>query len=91
MALVVLNGVDWAAFEILNVNSYSTRWQDQLLLIPTQIGNRQITYLSPGIEVVDGLFQALAVRSGGFYVVPIPSIRISLQGRLLKLDETSIC
>lgn len=29
--------------------------------------------------MLDGLFQALAVRSGGFYVVPIPSIRISLQ------------
>jgi len=31
------------------------------------------------IRVIDGLFQALAVRSGGFYVVPIPSVRISLQ------------
>lgn len=61
MALIGLNGIDWAAFEILN------------------IGNDQITQLPGGIEVIDGLFQALAVRSGGFYVVAIPKIRISLQ------------
>lgn len=28
--------------------------------------------------MLDGLFQALAVRSGGFYVVPIPNLRIGL-------------
>jgi Trk-type K+ transport system membrane component len=44
-----------------------------------QIGNPEITRYSPGIEFIDGLFQATAVRSGGFYVVPIPSVRISLQ------------
>lgn len=44
-----------------------------------QIGNSAITILSPGIEVIDGLFQAIAVRSGGFYVVSITSTRISLQ------------
>ncbi len=60
-AVVCLNGIDWAAFEILN------------------IGNSQINVLPTGIRVIDGLFQAFAVRSGGFYVVPIPSIRISLQ------------
>ncbi|MBE7180352.1 MAG: hypothetical protein INR71_03925 [Terriglobus roseus] len=43
------------------------------------IGNKAITFLNPGIEFLDGLFQAFAVRSGGFYVVPIPSTRISLQ------------
>lgn len=59
--VVCLNGVDWMAFELLN------------------IGNDAITSLPAGIEVLDGLFQALAVRSGGFYVVPIPSVRISLQ------------
>lgn len=61
MAIIILNGVDWAAFEILN------------------IGNVEITQLNGGAEVIDGLFQALAVRSGGFYVVAIPKIRISLQ------------
>jgi Trk-type K+ transport system membrane component len=29
--------------------------------------------------VLDGLFQAASVRSGGFYVVPIPSLRIATQ------------
>lgn len=57
----VLNGVDWAGFEILN------------------IGNPEIQKLPTNIKVIDGLFQAFAVRSGGFYVVPIPTVRISLQ------------
>ncbi|KAF2638251.1 TrkH-domain-containing protein [Massarina eburnea CBS 473.64] len=59
--VVCLNGIDWVAFEILNIR------------------NDAITSLPHGIEVLDGLFQALAVRSGGFYVVPIPSVRVSLQ------------
>jgi len=61
MSIIMLNGVDWAAFEILN------------------IGNDAITQLNSGTEVIDGLFQALAVRSGGFYVVAIPKLRVSLQ------------
>jgi potassium uptake Trk family protein len=61
-AVFILNGVDWAAFEILN------------------IGNRVLNETIPiHIRVVDGLFQAFAVRSGGFYVVAIPTVRISLQ------------
>lgn len=61
-AVFILNGVDWAAFEILN------------------IGNRVLNATIPvHIRVVDGLFQAFAVRSGGFYVVAIPTVRISLQ------------
>ncbi|CAD0106516.1 unnamed protein product [Aureobasidium uvarum] len=61
-AVFALNGVDWAAFEILN------------------IGNRVLNATIPvHIRVVDGLFQAFAVRSGGFYVVAIPTVRISLQ------------
>ncbi|KAI9724663.1 MAG: hypothetical protein M1828_003532 [Chrysothrix sp. TS-e1954] len=60
-ALVILNGTDWAFFEILNV------------------GRQSITKLDPGIEVLDGFFQAVAVRNGGFYVVLIPNLRISLQ------------
>ncbi|KAF1955315.1 TrkH-domain-containing protein [Byssothecium circinans] len=59
--VVCLNGIDWVAFEVLN------------------IGNEAITSLPAGIGILDGLFQALAVRSGGFYVVPIPSVRVSLQ------------
>jgi len=58
--LVVLNGIDWAAFEVLN------------------IGNSTVTSLSRSSRILDGLFQALAVRSGGFYVVSIPGLRIGL-------------
>lgn len=58
--LVALNGIDWAAFEVLN------------------IGNETVTSLPPGARALDGLFQALAVRSGGFYVVPVPGLRIGL-------------
>ena len=44
------------------------------------IENPKITQdTPPGIEFLDGLFQALAVRAGGFYVVPMSSVRISLQ------------
>lgn len=61
-AVITLNGIDWAAFEILN------------------IGNTVLTDALPrNIRVIDGLFQALAVRSGGFYIVSIPTLRISLQ------------
>ncbi|KAI4191237.1 MAG: hypothetical protein LQ346_004790 [Caloplaca aetnensis] len=43
------------------------------------IGNGALNNtLSPGSRALDGLFQALAVRSGGFYVVPIASLRIGL-------------
>jgi potassium uptake Trk family protein len=43
------------------------------------LGNHAIDSLPLGIRILDGLFQAFAVRSGGFYVVPISSVRISLQ------------
>ncbi|KAF4625158.1 hypothetical protein G7Y89_g13012 [Cudoniella acicularis] len=59
--VVMLNGIDWAAFEVLN------------------IGNPATMSIPPGYRVLDGLFQALAVRSGGFYVVNIATLRIGLQ------------
>ena len=58
--IVCLNGVDWIAFEVLN------------------IGNEAITSLPGGVRAIAGLFQALAVRSGGFYVVTIARMRIGL-------------
>lgn len=58
--LIGLNGIDWIAFEVLN------------------IGNSNVSSLPSGIRALDGLFQALAVRSGGFYVVSINSLRIGL-------------
>jgi len=62
IAVVSLNAVDWAAFEILN------------------IGNDTLYSMLPtNLRVIDGLFQAFAVRTGGFYVVPITSVRIPLQ------------
>ncbi|MCJ1480568.1 hypothetical protein MMC06_000723 [Schaereria dolodes] len=57
---VLLNGIDWAAFEILN------------------IGNNLIETLPSGTRVLAGLFQAIAVRSGGFYIVSIAQLRIAL-------------
>ncbi|KUJ23762.1 TrkH-domain-containing protein [Mollisia scopiformis] len=59
--VIVLNGVDWAAFELLN------------------IGNPATSSIPAHFRVLDGLFQALAVRSGGFYVISITSLRIGLQ------------
>ena len=59
--LIVLNGIDWAAFGIIN------------------IGNAAVNAIPTHFRVLDGLFQALAVRSGGFYVISITSLRIGLQ------------
>jgi Trk-type K+ transport system membrane component len=59
--VTLLNGIDWAAFELLN------------------IGNTAVNAIPPRFRVLDGLFQALAVRSGGFYIIAIPSLRIGLQ------------
>ncbi|KXT13353.1 hypothetical protein AC579_6026 [Pseudocercospora musae] len=43
------------------------------------IGNKAIEQLPVRVRVIDGLFQAFAVRSGGFYVVAISQVRIGLQ------------
>lgn len=43
------------------------------------IGNSATQIIEPRYRVLDGLFQAIAVRSGGFYVIGIPSLRIGLQ------------
>ncbi|KAE9366788.1 TrkH-domain-containing protein [Stipitochalara longipes BDJ] len=59
--VIILNGIDWAAFELLN------------------IGNPATDSIPSHYRVLDGLFQALAVRSGGFYVVNISTLRIGLQ------------
>lgn len=59
-SLVLLNGVDWVAFEILN------------------IGNPTTEAIKPRFRVLDGLFQAFAVRAGGFYVVNISGLRSGL-------------
>ena len=76
-AVVILNGIDWIAFEVLNVRTFN-QFLREIGLIFSQIGNPAITSLPRGVRAIDGLFQALAVRSGGFYVVSIPSLRIGL-------------
>ena len=43
-----------------------------------KMGNPTVTSLPHGARVLDGLFQAFAVRCGGFYVVPIANLRIGL-------------
>ncbi|KAI1341170.1 TrkH-domain-containing protein [Xylariaceae sp. FL0016] len=43
------------------------------------IGNSALNQTAVGPRIIDGLFQALAVRSGGFYVVAIPTLFIGLQ------------
>ncbi|KAJ5556748.1 hypothetical protein N7494_000663 [Penicillium frequentans] len=42
------------------------------------IGNKEIESLPSKYRVLDGLFQAVAVRSGGFYVVTISDLRQGL-------------
>ncbi|KAJ5764871.1 hypothetical protein N7520_004430 [Penicillium odoratum] len=42
------------------------------------IGNKEIESLPSEYRVLDGLFQAVAVRSGGFYVVTISDLRQGL-------------
>ncbi|KAH9219277.1 cation transport protein-domain-containing protein [Leptodontidium sp. 2 PMI_412] len=59
--VITLNGVDWIAFELLN------------------IGNAAVEVIPARFRVLDGLFQALAVRSGGFYIIGISDLRIGLQ------------
>ncbi|KAE8350528.1 cation transport protein-domain-containing protein [Aspergillus coremiiformis] len=60
-AVIVLNGIDWAAFEVLNID------------------NPAITTIPLGPRILDGLFQALCVRTGGFDIVSIPSLQIGTQ------------
>ncbi|EXJ93809.1 hypothetical protein A1O1_02202 [Capronia coronata CBS 617.96] len=59
-SVFMLNGIDWMAFELLN------------------IGNPVTEAITPHFRVLDGLFQAFAVRSGGFYVVSISGLRSGL-------------
>ncbi|KAH7021508.1 cation transport protein-domain-containing protein [Microdochium trichocladiopsis] len=59
--LILLNGTDWVAYEILN------------------LGNTELEKIPVGSRIMNGLFQALAVRAGGFYIVPIPILYIGLQ------------
>ncbi|CAK7245781.1 MAG: hypothetical protein STHCBS139747_007373 [Sporothrix thermara] len=48
--------------------------------------NPVVNEIPMGSRILDGLFQAIAVRSGGFYIVPIANVYIGLQLVLLKPD-----
>lgn len=56
LTLIVLNGIDFLAFEILN------------------FGNPAVQSIPARFRWLDGLFQAFAVRAGGFYVVAISAL-----------------
>ncbi|TAQ88711.1 hypothetical protein B7494_g2953 [Chlorociboria aeruginascens] len=64
----------WLLFMIISLNAIDWAAYDLL-----NIGNQLLPKLPTNYYVLDGLFQAVAVRSGGFYVVPITDLRIGLQ------------
>ncbi|KAK8162538.1 cation transport protein-domain-containing protein [Phyllosticta citrichinensis] len=64
----------WLALSVIALNAID--WAAFEVL---NIGNKAINDLPGAAEVIDGLFQAMAVRSGGFYVVSMTQVRVSLQ------------
>lgn len=64
----------WLVFMLFVLNG--TDWVAFEVL---NLGNPNLSGVPAGTRAIDGLFQALAVRSGGFYVVSIPSLYIGLQ------------
>ncbi|KAK1636381.1 cation transporter [Colletotrichum phormii] len=64
----------WLFFMVLMTNGI-----DWMAFEVLNIGNPVIEAIPTGARVLDGLFQAFAVRSGGFYVIPIASAYPGLQ------------
>ncbi|KAI1849092.1 hypothetical protein JX266_005053 [Neoarthrinium moseri] len=64
----------WLVFMLFVLNG--TDWVAFEIL---NLGNPALESTPVGSRIIDGLFQALAVRSGGFYVVSIPTLYIGLQ------------
>lgn len=64
----------WLLFMVISLNC-----ADWVAFEIFNIGNPAIESIPTGPRILDGLFQALAVRSGGFYVVPIAQISIAVQ------------
>ncbi|KAF5519174.1 Low-affinity potassium transport protein [Colletotrichum aenigma] len=58
----------WLFFMVVLINGI-----DWVAFEVLSIGNPVIEAIPVGARVLDGLFQALAVRSGGFYLIPISS------------------
>jgi Trk-type K+ transport system membrane component len=79
--LILLNSVDWVAFELLNLGNPAmesippnSRVIDGLF---QALGTSRVFPLL--VAKVTASYRVAAVRSGGFYVVPIPSVYIGLQ------------
>ncbi|OAA62490.1 Cation transporter [Niveomyces insectorum RCEF 264] len=64
----------WLLFMIVLLNCID--WVSFELL---NLGNPVIETIPTGSRILDGLFQAIAVRSGGFYIVPMSEVYIGLQ------------
>ncbi|KAF3013523.1 hypothetical protein E8E14_008834 [Neopestalotiopsis sp. 37M] len=64
----------WLLFMLFVLNG--TDWVAFEIL---NLGNPNLEHIKTGPRIIDGLFQAVAVRSGGFYVVAIPTLYIGLQ------------
>ncbi|RSL65155.1 hypothetical protein CEP53_003789 [Fusarium sp. AF-6] len=64
----------WLFFMLTCLNSI-----DWVAFEVMNIGNPVFKNIPTGSRIIDGLFQALAVRNGGFYVVPISQLYIGLQ------------
>ncbi|ETS81829.1 hypothetical protein PFICI_06831 [Pestalotiopsis fici W106-1] len=64
----------WLLFMLFVLNG--TDWVAFEIL---NLGNPNLEHIKTGPRIIDGLFQAIAVRSGGFYVVSIPTLYIGLQ------------
>ncbi|KAI0879795.1 TrkH-domain-containing protein [Annulohypoxylon maeteangense] len=64
----------WLVFMLFVLNG--TDWVAFEVL---NLGNSTLEQTPLGSRIIDGLFQAIAVRSGGFYVISIPTLFIGLQ------------
>lgn len=64
----------WLLFMLFVLNG--TDWVAFEIL---NLGNPNLDSIATGPRILDGLFQAVAVRSGGFYVVSISTLYIGLQ------------
>ncbi|EPE04669.1 impb mucb samb family protein [Ophiostoma piceae UAMH 11346] len=64
----------WLLFMILLLNCI-----DWVAFELMNLGNPLVDNIPTGPRILDGLFQAIAVRSGGFYIVPMSEVYIGLQ------------
>jgi potassium uptake Trk family protein len=64
----------WLLLSVVILNSID--WIGYELL---NIGNAAVESSPTHTRILDGLFQALAVRSGGFYIIAVTKLRIGLQ------------